>query len=273
MNNNFVLYMHITPNNKKYFGITGLEVNKRWQNGRGYRKQVFWRAIQKYGWENIGHYILADNLTKEEACFFEQVMIALYDTTNSNNGYNSTTGGEHFKHSEESKQKMSKSLKGRKLTEETRQKLSEIRKGENHPMYGKHPTEEARQKMSESHKGLQAGENNPMYGKHHSEESKQKMSDSRKGKRVGRKHPKFKPIICITTGCCFNTSKEAADYCNLKSRNSIGRCCRGERAFAGKLNGEKLVWCFISDLPRPQLTDSDKMHLRDLLDKYGRASA
>ena len=240
--NNFVLYLHIAPNGKKYFGITGQEVNKRWQNGNGYKKQVFWRAIQKYGWDNIGHYILADNLTKEEACFFEQVMIALYDTTNPNYGYNSSAGGEY----------------NNNPSERTRQKMSEARKGEDNPMYGKHHSEETRQKISESHKG-----------KYHSEESKQKMSDNKKG----RKNPKFKPIICITTGCCFNTSREAADYYNIKSSSNIRDCCRGKKTSSGKLNGEKLVWKYISNLPRPQLTDSDKMHLRDLLDKYRRASA
>jgi group I intron endonuclease len=186
--NNFVLYLHIAPNGKKYFGITGQEVNKRWQNGNGYKKQVFWRAIQKYGWDNIGHYILADNLTKEEACFFEQVMIALYDTTNPNNGYNSTTGGEHFKHSKETRQKLSELLKGKQHTEETRQKISESKKGENNPMYGKHLTEEHRRKVSESRKGKCTGEDNPMYGKHHTEETRQKISESLKGLRAGKNH-------------------------------------------------------------------------------------
>ena len=48
---------------------------------------------------------------------------------------------------------MSESLKGRTLSEEHRQKLSESLKGENHPFFGKHHTEESRRKMSESRKG------------------------------------------------------------------------------------------------------------------------
>ena len=57
-------------------------------------------------------------------------------------------------------------------SEEYRRKLSEARKGEKNPNYGKHHSEETRRKIGESKKG-----------KHHSEEAKQKMSESRKGKK------------------------------------------------------------------------------------------
>ena len=53
------------------------------------------------------------------------------------------------------------------------------KKGENHPLFGKHRSEETRRKMSESHKG----EKNPFYGKHHSEETRRKISESHKGKK------------------------------------------------------------------------------------------
>ena len=50
----YKLYVHISPSRKRYYGITRLEVKKRWgSNGSGYRKQPhFWYAIQKYGWDN-----------------------------------------------------------------------------------------------------------------------------------------------------------------------------------------------------------------------------
>lgn len=134
-NDNFVLYLHISPSSKKYFGITSQKPEKRWQNGHGYRRnQYFWRAIQKYGWDNIDHVILADNLTKDEACLFEQIFIALYDTTNHNNGYNNSSGGEHGLHSEESKRKMSESHKGEKNPMYGK---GELLKGENSYLYGK----------------------------------------------------------------------------------------------------------------------------------------
>ena len=56
-------------------------------------------------------------------------------------------------HTEETKNKMSETRKGKHHTEETRKKLSETRKGKKHPFYGKHHTEETKNKMSEAHKG------------------------------------------------------------------------------------------------------------------------
>lgn len=123
---NFILYLHIAPSGKKYFGITGQKADRRWNGGQGYKNnQHFWKAIQKYGWNNIRHIILADDLTKDDACLFEQILIALYDTMNPNKGYNNSTGGEHGLHSEESKKKMSESHKGKYHSEETKQKMCE----------------------------------------------------------------------------------------------------------------------------------------------------
>jgi len=65
-------------------------------------------------------------------------------------------------------------MSGFRHSEETRKKMSEARKGENHPMYGKTHSEETRKKMSESQKG----ENNPMYGKTLSEKTRKKISES-----------------------------------------------------------------------------------------------
>ena len=84
-------------------------------------------------------------------------------------------------HSLESRKKMSESKKGennpmygKKHSEESRKKISEALKGENHPMYGKTLPEKTRKKMGESKKG----ENNPMYGKTHSEEARKKISEA-----------------------------------------------------------------------------------------------
>ena len=76
-----------------------------------------------------------------------------------------------FHHSEETKQKMSEARKGEKNTfygkthtDDTRKKMSEAKKG-------KHHTDETRIKMSEAHKG-----------RTFSDETRKKMSESRKGK-------------------------------------------------------------------------------------------
>ena len=91
----FTVYMHTSPNGKRYIGITCQRPVRRWGgNGYGYIDNTyFWRAIQKYGWDNFQHEILFEGLTKEEAEQKEIELIAFYDSTNPSKGYNITTGG------------------------------------------------------------------------------------------------------------------------------------------------------------------------------------
>ena len=90
--------MHTFPNNKKYIGITCRTTISRWgNNGDKYKGQLVYKAIQKYGWENIKHEILFDNLSKDEACKIEQELILKYHTYVKDklcNGYNVSLGGE-----------------------------------------------------------------------------------------------------------------------------------------------------------------------------------
>ena len=73
----YTVYVHISPNNKYYVGITKQSVKRRWHNGTAYRKNTyFYSAIQKYGWDNFQHEIIAEHLTKDEACDFEITLIA-----------------------------------------------------------------------------------------------------------------------------------------------------------------------------------------------------
>ena len=67
-NNTWTVYIHTcNVNQKSYVGITSKPPNIRWKNGEGYKTQVFYRAIQKYGWDNFTHKIIATNLTEQEA--------------------------------------------------------------------------------------------------------------------------------------------------------------------------------------------------------------
>lgn len=90
----FCLYIHTTPSGKKYVGITSQRPKVRWHNGKGYRSSYFARAINKYGWENIKHEIVATDLTKEDAIRLEREYIRMLDTTNRSKGYNRSFGGE-----------------------------------------------------------------------------------------------------------------------------------------------------------------------------------
>ena len=65
----FSVYIHtVKQNNKHYIGITSIKPEYRWgKNGKGYDNQVFGKAINKYGWENIEHKVVSTNLKEEDA--------------------------------------------------------------------------------------------------------------------------------------------------------------------------------------------------------------
>lgn len=93
MERKYCVYEHVFPNGKKYIGMT-CDANKRWNDGKGYTKGTqpkIERAIKKYGWENVEHNILVDEISKEEAERLEREYIAKYNTIA--NGYNATIGG------------------------------------------------------------------------------------------------------------------------------------------------------------------------------------
>lgn len=118
----WIVYVHIFPNHKMYFGITSKRPNARWEGGSGYGKNqpVMQAAIAKYGWENIEHKILFEGLLYEEATAKEIELIAKCKTNckkyGNQYGYNMTDGGEGtLGHvcSEEAKRKMSQNKLGK----------------------------------------------------------------------------------------------------------------------------------------------------------------
>lgn len=71
-------------------------------------------------------------------------------------------------------QAQSERMKGRKLSDETKLKISAAQKGRTSPTKGMNHTDETRQKISEAHKG-----------KHRSEETRKKISEAMKAKKRG----------------------------------------------------------------------------------------
>ena len=131
MKKNYTVYKHIAPNGKIYIGQTGQKNPKRrWQKGEGYKPNThFYNAIQKYGWDNFEHVIIADGLTKKEADWLEKYLIAFYETTDRTKGYNNTKGGDgSFEMTDDVKRRMSEAKLGVKKSDEHKQHISEAHK-------------------------------------------------------------------------------------------------------------------------------------------------
>ena len=190
---NYTVYIHRNIiNNKAYIGVTKKAPNKRWgNNGQNYKKDqpIFYRAIQKYGWDSFEHIIWAESLSEKEAKEWEVRLIALFKTNcckykNPEYGYNMTNGGDgvvgHIC-SDETKEKMRAIAKNRSA--KTREKISiaskeRLKDKTNHPMYGKHFSDETKQKLREKAKErYSTPEKCPMFGKKHTEEARKKIGD------------------------------------------------------------------------------------------------
>ena len=207
-------------NGKCYIGKTiyNLEERKKGHLKVRYtRNYPFYNAINKYGlesfiWETI--YICNDEneLNKMEMYFIQEL------NTLHPNGYNLSLGGDGqsgFKHSEESRRKISKNNWMRGLPKER------------HPMYGKHHTNEAKEKMSRARKGVSTGP--------HSEETKAKLSKSKLGKlnpMYGKIPGNARKVMCVETGIVYETIKIAQDITGICKAN-ISSVCRGVRKKAG----------------------------------------
>jgi group I intron endonuclease len=189
-------------NGKIYIGQTGQTLNHRIGEHLSEAKtkgvRLIGRAFKKYGIES---FILSVIDTAESGDVLDEKEIYWTSFYNSKipNGYNLTDGGNGHRGycwSDESRRKLSESLKGRPssmkgkhLPESTKAKLREY-KGERSYMYGKHLSETAKQKLrdkrigkplsvehrkklSEAHKGKPG----PWLGKHRSEGTKEKLRE------------------------------------------------------------------------------------------------
>jgi group I intron endonuclease len=205
----WTLYCHKNKiNDKRYFGITCQQPEKRWMNGHGYsRKLSIGRAIDKYGWNNFEHIIIFKNLIESDAKKLERIYIAMYETQSEKYGYNLTCGGDGvcgFRHSDES-----------------RHKMSLAKSGENHPNFGKHLSPETCHKISEAQKGRSG----PTKGIPISESHKQHISEA-KNKAVNAYDDDGNLILS------FPSARKAAQALGVNYKN-ISLCIHGERKRCG----------------------------------------
>lgn len=205
------IYKITSPENKIYIG-QAKDIKKRFkqysklQNCKGQTK--LYNSFIFYGVNNFKFEIIEEcdreNLNNRERYYQD-----LYEVIGVN-GLNcklQNSDDKIIQHSEETKQKISESNKGKTHTEESKKKISISKSGENHENYGKLFSIETKKKISESHFGIIPND-----------KTKLKMSESAKNRiRI--------QVINIETGEIFNTIKEAADKNNLNKSTLHSYLC------------------------------------------------
>lgn len=112
-------------NGKQYVGQSW-DVTYRWSSHKSekrYMKFPLYNAIRKYGWHNFDKTILVRVANQEDLDMYESKLIESFNTMTPN-GYNCKDGGEGRRVSEETKAKLSAATKGKPKSPETREKIA-----------------------------------------------------------------------------------------------------------------------------------------------------
>jgi group I intron endonuclease len=197
------IYKITSPSKKIYIGQS-IDIKKRWQyyyklNCKAQQKLYY--SLQKYGVNNHKFEIIALCL-KEDLNELEIYYSALFNSTNQRNGLNIKECGKNGTASIETRQKMSKSAKGRKLSNETKNKIGKANIGRN---IGKICSKETRNKLSDFN-----------LGKKLSKETRKKMS-------ISCKYNGAKKVINIETGDIYNSIKEVSLILNIKFTTLVAK--------------------------------------------------
>ena len=247
------VYIHTNKENDKvYIGIAKGRPEKRWgKDGHGYMRTqpVFANAIKKYTWDGFRHEILATGLTQREAWEMEIKLIAQYKSNcrrykQPSFGYNMTDGGD--------------GSSGFKHTDETKQKLSEIRSN---------PSDETRIRISESAKErctdewrkqtsmIQSGSKRPQCSNPCSEDMRQKIKQ-RNSKSVYQKTLDGEIIRK------FSSQSEAARVTGIH-QSAIWNSCNHKVKSAGGY-----TWDYVESCNQPHENRMQKVVQLDFNNKY-----
>lgn len=236
----WTVYMHTSPSEKVYIGITSQKnIGKRWQGGYGYvYNNHFYNAIKKYGWKNFRHEIVIAGTSKDIACNIEQYLIEKHNADNPEHGYNKSPGGGI--QNKESIKQMKKTCIKRGVFKASSKRMKEIwadpkqRAKRIEAMQNKPRTAEqkARYKEASAYR----------IGKPLTDEVKAKLSHAmsqKTGERAVRKKAVYQ--IDTQTGEIINTystARIAAEAVGVSINRiscvcrSINKCCKG------------YYWCF-----------------------------
>lgn len=170
----YIYILRNVINGKIYVGQTQNPPQRKashFYEARRNNPRRLYAAIRKHGEDNFMFEVIeecTDDVVNER----EQHWVTQHDSYNYEKGYNMTPGGGHFELSEEQRQKQQQMMReqnptrlpevreklrqaglGRKLSEQTRKKISDAKR-ECKPRFGHHHNEETRLKISESNRGV-----------------------------------------------------------------------------------------------------------------------
>ena len=283
----YCVYRHTAPNGKTYIGITKRPPNERWRRGLGYQSNlIFFRAINKYGWDNIKHEILMDGLTREEAKAAEVRLIAEHRSTEREFGYNITAGGNtgvSRPHTQEEKEKARANWMGEKNpkarsvicleTLETYKTVSEARKATGASKICECCKRSYKHRTSGGYHWSFYDPDKPMtwysslLDSYKEEESvRPPLSEVSKRKAIEAHQ---KTVICLETGRTYPSLADASDDTGAP-RPGICNCCKGKSRTAGGYHwayyDSNKEPSYYADLLNQQIRDKRKSYKRS--DKY-----
>ena len=204
------IYKITSPSERVYIG-QGVNIYNRYKKYKinSCKGQTrLYNSILKYGWENHLFEII-EECEVEDLNSRERFWQDKYDVL-SEKGLNcklTKTDTQRIIYSEESRKKMSESQKGKKASEETKQKMRDsARRGVENQNYGRVMSEEQKNKIREANKGSKH-----LVGIVRSEETKQKIREAFS-----------KLVICLETGIFYSSAKEASEVYNIKYDTLLG---------------------------------------------------
>lgn len=254
MNNNKVYIYTNIINKKVYIGQTNRYLSQRaGKNGLYYQTSPhFYAAILKYGWDNFKSQILKDNLSNEEADYWERYYIKKYDSKNPEKGYNILDGGKGL--SEETKQERSQKFKEKWQNGEFDYKIIDsVYCVELNKQYSSAHAAGLELQLDDgciikTCKGIQKYcgviNGSPLHWLFSKDITENKINELKNRQEVGVPMP----IYCIELNQIFNSIFEASKQLHI-DRSTLGHVLRGTRGHsAGKhpITKEKLHWIFVN---------------------------